>query len=308
MKNIIILFSLLISLSACKKQKVPVADPLPPRDNSTINEFLAKYAATNQLFTVTTASLQQIIGAKGTTITIPALAFKTKTGTVIQGNIDLKLIEVYGKKDMIYSKAQSATKDDIFISAGQIKFTAKQGDEDLYLISAKTITVNYPTTTTPGTDYTAFFGHSDLVNNNNIYQADTIGIDNIAQPFFTPLNYQVVADSLDWISCGRFTGNAGAITGFSVNLIGNFNINNTEIFVVYPSAKGVGYLNKISEQLYSNTYKLAVGTSVTIVALSKINGRYFSSYKTVAITGLLVLTLDFTETNEADIIAKIATL
>jgi hypothetical protein len=309
MKKLFISCSVILALASCKKQKISDPNPITPRDPSTINQFLDANATVPQLYTLSTASVQQIVGAKGTTVTIPALAFKTKGGTTILGNVEIKLLEIYGKKEMIINKAQSATRDDIFTSAGQIKITAKQGDEDLVLSAVKTITVSYPTSVTPGNDFMAFYGKTDATTSNNYYVADSVGVDNNAAPVIAAvMNYELASDSLDWISCGRFSLSVSPKTTFSVTLIGNFNITNTEVFVVYTSAKSVAYLNKISEQAYSSTYRIPVGTNFTIVALSKINGRYFASYTSGTMTALYTKELSFTETNEAEILAKLATL
>ena len=233
MKKIILILLTVTIFASCKKKEPPVADPLPPPDTSgDINTFFTKNYALTQVFTIASASAQTIVGTKGTTITIPASAFKTKSGGVtILGNYEVSLMEVYGKKEMILNKAQSATIDDLLITAGQIKITAKQGDEDLMLIAPKTITISYPVTSTPGTDMMASYGDPNYLTSNISWMLDSIGVDNSAIPVITPFSYQLVSDSIEWVGCSKPITSPNPKTNFTITLHGNYNNTNTQIFI-----------------------------------------------------------------------------
>lgn len=308
---ILVLFTALTVFTSCNKDKVPKTNPDISNDpnQGDINSFFSSHAATPQAFTVSTSSAVSIVGAKGTTINIPALAFKTSGGTQILGQVIIKLTELYSKRDLILNKVQTTTKDDILQTKGIVKLNVTQGEETLMLDAAKTVTINYPATVTPGNDMFAFFGKNDLVSTNLIWLPDTVGGPNYAGPVINPvMSYSLVSDSLNWINCGKFNIGAGIKSTFTITVHGNYNRSNTEIFVYFPTHKSIAYLYKGEAQAYPSLYRVASGTACSVIAISKINGKFYSSKTDVTMSVGLIKDLDLTETTESAILTMLDNL
>lgn len=306
------LFALACTLFiSCNKDKVPATNPDISNDpnQGDINSFFSSNAALQQSFTVSTASATSIVGTKGTTINIPALAFKTRSGTQVLGQVVIKLTELYSKRELILNKAQTTTKDDILQTKGMVNIAVNQGEEMLVLDAVKTITVNYPASVTPGNDMFAFYGSKDLVSQNLIWNPDTVGGPNYAGPVINPvMSYSLVSDSLNWINCGKFNIGGGIKSTFTITVHGNYNRSNTEIFVYFPTYKSIAYLYKGDAQSYPSLYRVAAGTNCSIIAISRINGKFYSSKTDVVMSIGMVKDLDLTETTEANILAMLDAL
>jgi hypothetical protein len=306
-----VLFCSTLLLSHCKKDvtATPPANISSNPAGEDINAFFSRNSASPQVFTVSTASTQTIVGAEGTTITIPPLAFKLSGGTQVLGNVVISLTELYTKKEYILNKMQTCTASDLTQSRGMLNITATQGDEILKLDPAKTFTIDFVTSSTPANDLFALYGGKDPVTGYNLWIPDTAGGPNYATPVITPqFAYQIISDSLNWINCGKLAfGNTGK-SSFSVTVHGNYNRGNTDIFLSFPTLKSVLYLAEPADQLFTGTCQLPLGTNFTIVAISRINGRYFASYTNATMSLNFSLDINLSETTDTDILSKLGTL
>jgi hypothetical protein len=306
----ILLCSILL-LPNCKKDvtSTPPANISNTPSGEDINAFFTKNSASAQVFTVSTAGTQTITGAEGTTITIPPLAFRLSGGTQVLGNVVISLTELYTKKEFILNKMQTCTASDLTQSRGMLNITAIQGDETLKLDPAKTLTIDFTTSSTPANDLFALYGSKDPVTGYNFWVPDTAGGPNYGIPVITPqFAYRIISDSLSWTNCGKLAfGNTGK-SSFSVTVHGNYNRTNTDIFLSFPTLRSALYLAEPADQLFTGTCQLPIGTNFTIVAISRINGRYFASYTNATMSLNFSLDINLSETNESDILSKLGTL
>jgi len=314
MKNIFIpvFISAFVLLTACKKEG-SAPDPVLSIPNQTnLDNFFSTNATSAETFTFDATQTQLIIGIKGTKITVPSSAFMTKTGNIVTGNVEFSITEIYAKKDMILSKAQTMTSTDQLISGGELKVIVKQNGQELKLYPGKKLYIKMPAGTNPYTNMKVYYGSTDITTNsltwnlalfNNTAPSvpDTM---NIVNPYY----YSFSSDSLNWINCDQLNTSAGPKTTYTITVHGNYNSTNTCIFLSFPSIKSMAYLHPFSSQAYYNSYQLPIGTNLTIVAISKINGKFYSSFTNSTITLNHLQDINLTETTEADILTKLATL
>jgi hypothetical protein len=314
MKKIFALLLVVLFTASCKKDKVP--EPTPDLQNNPnqgdLASFFSKYAAPVQSYVISASSATTIVGSGGTTVSIPASAFALSDGsTQVIGVLEVKLTEINSKKDLIINKTQTTTHDDIILTNGIINISASQGEEELVLLPTKTISISYSNgSLTPTSDKFAFKGKSDIISGNLIWVPDTVGGTNAATTGTTslPYYYKLSMDTLHWINCGKFNFAAGTKTNFTVTTHGNYNRANTEIFLYFPTAKSVAYLDKPGAQTWNSTYRVPIGTAVKIIGISRINGNFYSSFTDVTMSSGLVKDLDFTATNEGDLITALGGL
>jgi hypothetical protein len=313
MKKIFALLLVVLFTASCKKDKIaePNADLQNNPNQGDITAFFSKNAAAVQVFNISAGTATNLIGSGGTTINIPASAFVVGGGTIqVAGTCEIKLSEIYSKKDLILNKTQTMTHDDMLQTKGVINITASQGGEEIFLSAVKTITINYPTSLTPGNDMFGFKGRSDIISGNLIWVPDTTGSVNAAasNTLSNPMCYSLVMDTLHWINCGKFNFGAGTKTNFTVTTHGNYNRANTEIFLYFPTAKSIAYLDKPGAQTWNSTYRVPIGTAVKIIGISRINGNFYSSFTDVTMSSGMVKDLDFTATSEGDLITALGGL
>jgi hypothetical protein len=314
MKNIFISVGLvvLILFAACKKESSSPEPILSEPNQPNLDAFFAANATAAQTFTFDAAQTQLLIGFKGTKITVPTSAFITKTGNIVSGNVELSLTEIYSKKEMILSKAQTMTSSDQLISGGEMKIVVKQNGQELKLYPGKKLYIKTPAGTSPYSNMKVYYGTHDfttnqltwgLALNNNLAPAvpDTT---NIINPYY----YSFASDSLNWVNCDQLYTSPGPKTSFTITVHGNYNSTNTNIFLVFPSIRGMAYLYPYTSQAYYNSYQLPIGINATIVAISKINGKFYASYTNTTITLNHLQDINLSETTEADILTKLGTL
>lgn len=110
----------MLIFGACQKEK-----PTEQEDANVANYTLDSYYQENrdkglQTFVVDANTPIEIHGSQGTTVTIPANNFTDIYGNIITGNVEVKLIEVFTKADMVMMDMTTITVDgDILISGGE---------------------------------------------------------------------------------------------------------------------------------------------------------------------------------------------
>jgi hypothetical protein len=314
MKHKLILVVLTVLLFAsCKKRKDSISETYftSPGD-SNLNAFFAANAGTAQSFTINAAQVNQLMGIKGSEITVPASAFMTQSGATVSGSISLSITELYSKKEMLLNKAPSITSSELLLSVGEIKITATQNGQELRLFPGKKITVKMPAGPFPYNDMKVHYASYDVQSKHLLWQlsatsqvasvvADT---NNVINPYFYVYN----SDSLNWQSCARPYALAGTKTSFSITVHGNYNSANTSIYVSLPERLAIGYLHGHSSQTYYNGWQLPIGTTITVVAISKINGKYYFSLTNTTVSLNQVLDINLKESSEAEILAQLANL
>ncbi len=102
-------------------------------------------------------------GEFGTEVKVPADAFVNKKGEPISGEVELKVREFHGIKDIFLSgiTMQSKVGDEVMKSAGMIEVRAFQGDDTLELAEGKELEIKLAATGDPSETYSLFYLEND---------------------------------------------------------------------------------------------------------------------------------------------------
>jgi hypothetical protein len=102
-------------------------------------------------------------GEFGTEVTVPADAFVNKKGEVVTGQVELKVREFHGLKDVFLSgiTMQSKEGDEVMKSGGMIELKAFQGEDTLELVQGKTLDIKLSFTGDPDENYDLFYLEND---------------------------------------------------------------------------------------------------------------------------------------------------
>jgi hypothetical protein len=300
---------------SCRKKTEPTPEPEPTTTGNTtnINAFFSTNSTPALNFTVSAVSSQTITGTRAV-VMIPANAFVTKaTGSAITGTVQISMKEMYSKKDMILNKAQTMTASNILTSTGEVNIVAMQGSTELKLGAGKKLSIKILEPTSVQSGMMVFNGA--LNSNQQLIWTQSPTTPSVSSAFDSTsigsgFYYNFDCDSLGWINCDALYCSTCPTTSYTVNLPGSHDRTNTSVFVAYTSINGVAHLwaYGTNPQQYTQTTKISTTTPMTIIAISEINGVYYSSFQNTTPTNGAVYNLTMTATTNAAIISQLNSL
>lgn len=108
--------------------------------------------------------------------------------------------------------------------------------------------------------------------------------------------------SLGWINCDFLYLPTGNTSGLDVITPNDFTGANTEIYLHFSSVNAVADMNYSGSNLFETQYNgIPVGMQLTIVAISELNGTYYSSFTPITMTANHSETITMTATTIVDI-------
>jgi outer membrane protein assembly factor BamB len=135
----------LLIFGACQKEK-----DAEENQNSEVTQTLDDYYQENrdnslQTFIVDANSPIEVTGEQGTTVTIPANNFLDANGNIVTGNVEVKLIEVFSKLDMLKTDITTVTtENEMLISGGEFFLDVTLPGSDIGLRPVEAMIVNVP--------------------------------------------------------------------------------------------------------------------------------------------------------------------
>lgn len=307
-KNSILLMAIAIGMiGACKKE---TAEPTPvpaPHSTSAMGNFFSNNGVTVQHFTIDATTYQVIQGTGGTIFYISPNSFVTSGNGTVTGNISIELKELYSKKDMILTGVLPMSGHNPLVSGGEFFVKATQGSQTLKLSGTSYVQVEMPAGTNPPNGMQEFYSNSIAVGDSATgwtTNSDTI---TVVPDSSTGNNYYYFQiDSMNWVNCDYYWNDPAPKTMVTVNPGISYNDTNCVIFMSVNGQNTIGRLYH-----HNNSYSAdgwPTGKAITFVAISEINGQYYSAFKPSVITGNQNETLTLTATTLAQIKQALANL
>lgn len=294
-------------LAGCKKDETGSPAPLPPTtvDNPLLGLFHGHVEDATQTFTVAAATGGTITGADGVTFYFPPNAFRTPTGGMVTGAVQIELVEALTVGDMLWLNKQTLGNDGgqmrPLISGGQYYMNATQGGTQLELAdNAGWVAVPAPNGVDPNMGL--FAGTLD---DDGTITWDPFG--NNAGAGQDSLNYGFPNDSLGWVNCDYFMGAGGVQTAVQITCPAGHTDVNTLVWLVFPDQNSMTGLYNSSGSVFSTGqyYSLPVGLNVTVVAIAELDGAYYSSITPSIVSEGMDLQIDFSPTTLAQFEAAV---
>lgn len=262
---------------SCKKDEPTdptVEDPTVNPSAQALGAFFAGNAANEvQQFTIDATSPGSITGSKGTVINFSGSSFETQSGTIVTGNVDIELIEIFSKADMIQLNIPTMANHPSgglvpLISGGEFKITASQNGQELNLRDGFNYFVTIPAANGVDPNMEIFYGNgdSDTVVWNQADSSVIWGQGN---------QYSAYFDSLNWINLDYFMNEPGTQTTVQVEVPLGFNNQNCALFISFDGLNSLAMLYNATGNVFTSapSYTLPVGMDVHFVALSFINNE-----------------------------------
>ncbi|WP_298365273.1 hypothetical protein [uncultured Lutibacter sp.] len=285
--------SLIASLGSCIDDPV-IVDQQPLPDGIALNDrFLNNRINALEEFTLDAATGGIITGSQGTNVTFQPNSFGIN-GTPVTGNVTVQLIEIYDKASMLLNNRSTlgmrANGDkEALKSAGEFFINAKQGSNELDLLSAASVEsrpIDFadldggmqifrggPDQDCDGIDDDCDWVPADEDKNGEQDDAqirDAQGADGA----FATYNYDI--GSFGWTNLDRWYSYAGAKTEIFIDVPAEFNQDNCAIYLSYdgePTALARMDVYNTSLEMFTEHYGLIpVGLEVHIIMVAEIDG------------------------------------
>jgi hypothetical protein len=251
--------------------------------SSSMGTFFTQNAVTSQTFTISNSSYQSVTGTKGTVIVFPPNSFVTQTNGAVTGNVVIELKEVFSKKDMILTGMVPMAGQYPLVSGGEIFLKATQGSQTLKIASGAQINAAVPAGNNPSTQMNEFYATNTTATDTTGWTASTDSISVQQDTVFTGgYYYSFVINGMNWINCDYFYNDPAPKTSVTVNPGTGYNSSNCVVFLSVDGQNSVAQLYNYNGAFTTSNWP--VGKAVTIIAISEINGQYYSAFKTTTLT------------------------
>ena len=269
-----VLLVLAIVTAACKKDNPSPNDannnPITPMPQPAISLdvfFESNEINAIQQFTINAQTEQTITGSKGTSIIFYPNSFLLTDGTLAQGDIQIELIEIYEKTDMILLNKQTLGNHNgtlsPLISGGEFRVQAFQGQQQLNLAPNVGFILQAPAANGINPLMSAFVGNdtSDVFTWNPIDSSTVWGQEN---------NYTAYFSDLGWLNLDYFMNSSEPQTTLQVQVQEGLDNTNCAVFISFDGLNAITTLWHFENGAFStgNYYTIPVGQAVHFIALS----------------------------------------
>lgn len=249
-----------VLIFSCKKDRIETPEPEQLTAYEPINTYLDSKKQPEQDFLITGQTNDTIVGNQGTKIYGAKNCLRDGNNDTVAYPFNVKLVELYTAKDMIYWQMPTMGSGNALNSDGEIRVRALKNNVELTLAASCPFAVEMP--------------NGSPVSTRNIFNGNDNGtiVDwiNSGTPFSTTsYGYKGFINSLGWISCAEQVATGGHTVSFTST---TDDLTNVGIFIYIPATKTL-------VQGYSQTASgIPNGSSVKIVLMAQDNNGDLFSY------------------------------
>ena len=298
MKHLLFSLALVVLVYACQKE-LSLTKPAT-FERGALRQFFNKNGAALQTYSAMAPGYIRITADKGTTVSFPENAFVTMNNMPVSGEVMIEVKEIYTPADMILSNTPT-TSNRLPLEAGGAFFVrAMQNGQALKLAPGKFIQLGLANADSINMDGMQVFngdtasGTVNWIPNNNPNNVVTRDSFNSVSLF---------ADDLQWINCDKFV-NEPKIT-YTVNPGNCPDVDSTAVFVHFTGLNSVLRLPVTGSSFSSENM---IAADATIIGICQVEGILYYSMKPVTMQHGGSVTLNFTQTTEAELKQKLAVL
>lgn len=285
-----VLYGLALSgliFTSCKKEETTPPSTNPQTSSPSAQE-LGAYFENNladevESFTADASSSFTITTSGGSALNFPANAFEDENGNQVSGNINLEVVELLDKRDMLLTN--TPTMGNLpnggrapLISGGEFRVTATQNGNDINLKNGFSYGVTVPAPNGVDPNMNLFYGSSN---------GDTLTWDEADSSFVWGQGgmYETYFDSLNWVNLDYFMDSTGSSTTVQVELPAGMDNTNCMLFVSFDGQNSLANIYNYDNGVFTTApyYTMEIGTEVHFIALAFINGDPYSAIMSATI-------------------------
>ncbi len=294
-----------ILFPACKKTRVQSQNNTTSVGYTNATAFHSNYQQQEQTFTVDSPGTGPIVGHMGTKFYPYDNIFMYPNGQNVYYPFTLKVIEVYGPKDMILSQMPSIGGGHILETNATIRALCFKGASGLVLKHGRKFYMETATESAMLTGMSVWYGlaSGSITDFTNVVSTldPSINPDTLSSVTNLASSYAMNIARMGWVNCAQLapTGTNTTVT-FSAS---GTNPQNIEVYLVFNNHTSV-------MQCYNLTSgQIPVGTNCTMVAFAMdANNNLVYDKQNLTITAGMTVTLNPQQTTDANLLAVLGTL
>lgn len=283
-----------LMLFSCSKDRIEERDEL--NEYQSPNAYLDSKKQPEQDFLIDTNGTGPIVGNQGTLIWGSKNCLELPNGDTIAFPFNVKLVELYTPKDMIYYRMPTVSSSRILETEGEIRLRAFKDGTELSLRPGCAYKVTMPDST-PQIDYMrVFYG---VENGSFVDWTDnlgSLGVTQLQNPVWEAdsIGYTALIERLGWINCDRLAGSTNGSTLTFTSEVDD--LTNVAIFAYLPATKTVMQAYNQSMGIIPN------GTFTKIVAIAQdAGGNLFSFYSELTVNSSQAVNVTLSQTSDASL-------
>lgn len=250
-------------------------------DTSELDDLLDLFQKEAPTYTINSERRELVVTPRENVFIIPSKIFQTKDGIAVSGNIDLQVVELFSKGDMLLNGVPTVSDSRLIVSDGVFNIKAFQDGEELELIPGKQIELYSPNENVD-LDMQLFYGNDAPIEEFNWTlnpPVDSFPTLNFGEwgfetqeggPIFGD-GYECILDSMNWINIDAIADFDGQeTTGITVELPEEYQINSTLVAIIFKDLDSVVALayNEENKQFIESYELTPISYEVSIIVLS----------------------------------------
>lgn len=270
----------LATLIACERRNSdPFVNTTPKSQNYQRTEmqkfFDENLENATQSFTIDASVSSVIEGDKGTRLRFYPNSFVDDSGNEVSGLVNIELVEIYDKADMILMNKQTVGKQNgvisPIISGGEFNVTATQNGMELSLKPYRQFSAEVQAPNGTDSNMSVFYQESESADSLVWEEADSVFLTNDTSNTF----YNVLFDSIGWINCDYFNGSAGPLKPVSVTVPKGATDSTCSVFISFDGLNSVTGVYSYNSGVFSTGlgYSIPVGQPVHFIVMGVVNNQ-----------------------------------
>lgn len=286
---------------ACDKQETPL-----PYNN--LEAFFKAKAPKKQLFTIDPSLTQTITGAQGTNVTFFSNSFTDATGALVTTPVQVQLIEIFKKGDMILSEKMTSSYGYLLESGGEFFLKATSGGQEVFLNQDYQMIVPIVAATSNPSAMELFVLNLSLPDSATWIPADSsswVSVDTSGTiGGQTYPNYNFYFDGLTWINCDYFWPNTSPRINLNIEpALSDVLLTSVRAYLVFNSLNAV--LPAYAQGTSLKVSNVPTGETATIVIIGMNSTQFYVGTKAITITNSNTITVPMSAVSEAQLISTI---
>jgi hypothetical protein len=264
-----------ISISGCNKKDYNSAGT----SYTSIVQAFNEIAPQSKTVTLNAGTGGTFYGNSGTRYVFPANVFRTKTGAMVTGDVQITVTEYKDKADMLFSGVLPISGGQPLISGGETNVVAKQNNTELAIQG--TYQANMPMGTTHDPEMKVFSGHENGTNSGSPVPLGVTWLLNETTSAGTIVyngdTTVITSDSLEFCNADHFMTSPN-YQSFTVTLStqGNvsFDDDKVQAFALYDQYNGVWQMYSIGNHVVNEYHVPDIPVHFVVVGL--VNGQLYA--------------------------------
>jgi len=293
MRKIFAVLIIVFSLPSCVKEVDVFLPDNPALTSSAFKELFQDIRPTVQTFQVSTHQDTTLSSVQGVHLFIPAGAFTTLSGGVVEGVVEIQLSQAFNKGSWVANRMATTTQHELFEHLGAVHIQAMKNEVQLKVSPLAKLRFDIPRMAADD-QARLFRGISDqegrtlwldINDQTGVSQSEVFDV--AGQQWLTSWQWEVSATG--WFACGKYIpGQQATETTFCMTLPEGFDETNTAAFAIFQDNNSVVELEWRASELQFCTNFIPLGYAVTLLSISAKDQNHFLGYAEITVeeTGL----------------------